>query len=114
MNSKQHHKRHTASVLAALTDLMILIEQQERAVLAEVIANLTHKKTQSSSRGNKGRATLIEALQTAVVSYTQQIDWDRAQAAEQAEDPELTGLTSDAMRDRAAKLAVTRVRWGTG
>jgi len=111
MNTKQHHKRHVASVLAALTDLMILIEQQESAVLAEVIANLTTKKTQSSSRGNEGRATLIEALQTAVVSYTQQIDWSRAQAAEQAEDAELSGLTSDALRERAAKLAVTRVRW---
>ena len=38
MNTKQHHKRHVASVLAALTDLMILIEQQESAVLAEAVS----------------------------------------------------------------------------
>ena len=35
----------------------------------------------------------------------------RAREEEQAEDAELSGLTSDALRERAAKLAVTRVRW---
>ena len=102
-------KRFVASTLANLIDCMTLIEQQDQQVLQTVISLLARKSHQAKSRGNKGRAVLVDALSGALANYTAYVDWP----AYESLPPDVDTLTERALLDRVEKHRAKRVRWGS-